>query len=227
MNRLFLSIAVLASLATPAAAAVLNVLALDNGTVVGAAVSTFGTVNLDVTTDPNFSTLNFSATGSPLVPGADLTSVTLDVTSAAITGTHQLDIEVFQTGVSLAPGSRTDSTFTVNDLIGSAGIGPTTESTFANGTANTLGTLLHSATFPVGTSVGTVGPLSTIMGSLNADAQQYLINFNGPNQSANDTIELTGSAVPEPSTWAMLIIGFAFMAWGASTRRRARLMGVS
>ena len=32
------------------------------------------------------------------------------------------------------------------------------------------------------------------------------------------------AAVPEPSTWAMLIIGFGFMAWGAMTRRDMRTM---
>jgi hypothetical protein len=32
------------------------------------------------------------------------------------------------------------------------------------------------------------------------------------------------SATPEPSTWAMLIVGFGFMAWGASTRRRVRAL---
>jgi hypothetical protein len=28
--------------------------------------------------------------------------------------------------------------------------------------------------------------------------------------------------IPEPSTWVMLVTGFAFMAWGAATRRRLR-----
>jgi hypothetical protein len=34
------------------------------------------------------------------------------------------------------------------------------------------------------------------------------------------------AGVPEPSTWVMLAIGFGFMAWGASTRRRVRQLVV-
>jgi hypothetical protein len=224
MNRLLLSAAFLAASAAPSAAALLDLEAFDNGTLIGFATSTSGVVSLDVISDPSFATLNVTATGAPVVAGADLSSVTLDVTSGAITTSHTLTIDLFQTGVSLTPGARTSSTFTVNDLIGSSGIGPTTESTFANGTASTLGTLLNTATFPVGTASGTVGPLSTTMGPLFADAQQYLIAFNGPGQSANDTIELTGSAVPEPSTWAMLLGGFALLAWKGFKRRTARFI---
>lgn len=32
----------------------------------------------------------------------------------------------------------------------------------------------------------------------------------------------TGTAVPEPSTWALVLAGFAALAFGAATRRRAR-----
>jgi PEP-CTERM motif len=32
---------------------------------------------------------------------------------------------------------------------------------------------------------------------------------------------IVGAPIPEPSTWAMLIIGFVGMAWGALTRKRA------
>ena len=30
------------------------------------------------------------------------------------------------------------------------------------------------------------------------------------------------TGVPEPRTWAMLAIGFGFMAWGASVRKKIR-----
>jgi hypothetical protein len=37
-----------------------------------------------------------------------------------------------------------------------------------------------------------------------------------------DGISMTASAIPEPSTWAMLLIGFIGLAWAATGRRRAR-----
>ena len=41
-------------------------------------------------------------------------------------------------------------------------------------------------------------------------------SITGFNQSMEST------AIPEPSTWAMLALGFGFMAWGASTRKKVR-----
>ena len=41
-------------------------------------------------------------------------------------------------------------------------------------------------------------------------------SITGFNQSMEST------TVPEPATWAMIVIGFGFMAWGASTRKKVR-----
>ena len=41
-------------------------------------------------------------------------------------------------------------------------------------------------------------------------------SVTGFNQSMEST------AIPEPSTWAMLLIGFGFMAWGAANRKTVR-----
>jgi hypothetical protein len=206
--------------AMPVAAQQLHVEVFDGATLVDSVTASTGVVNLS-TTDANFSEISFTGVGVPTIKNPELSTVTLNVKSATA-GSHTLTIDVFQTGVSAPAGSHLESTFTSNDLIGDPG--PTFESTFFNGTNTTLGTTLASHTFAVGDLVDHFGPITSIIGSaLTADAQQYMITFTAAGQSSNDTIQL-GSAVPEPSTWAMFIAGFALMgAVGFRRAKRARL----
>ena len=91
-----------------------------------------------------------------------------------------------------------------------------------NGTTNTLGTLLDTATFPAGRTNATVGPvLNTVGTALTADAQQYMITFSAPIESANDTIQTT-TAIPEPSTWAMMLLGFAGLGFVSYRKAKSR-----
>ena len=214
-----------ASAAAPIAhSAILNISVFDNGALIGSAgPSTFGVVNFtdNGTKDPNFASIQVQANGPGLLPNSDLSSVTLDISAGAgFTGTHVLDIEVYQTGVLELPGSKTESTFTVNNLIGTPG--PTTLNDYFNGTSSTLGTFLAGASFPAGTVTDTVGPVANTIGpALTADAQQYMITFSAPVESANDTIQLTTTApaIPEPSTWAMVVLGFAGLGFAAYRSR--------
>lgn len=213
MKNLLLA-SVFLAISTPALAD-LSLEVFDNGTLVGADTSVSGEINFNGS-DPNFSTLSLVASGSPNLPGADLTSVTLNVTSATITTTHNLEVDIFQTGVS-APAGTTASTFTANDLVGDPG--PTTESTFANGS------LVDTTTFSAGTIDGSVGPDLVPWTAITSDAQQYLISFNAPDQTATDTIQFSTS-VPEPATWAMLVIGFALLgSVGWRRNRRVNQIG--
>lgn len=204
MNRLLLASAILAISASVSSAATLHIEVFDGASLVASATSITGNANV-TSFDSNFSSIDISATGSPLVPNADLSSVALNVKSAT-SGSHTLTIDIFQTGVSAPAGSRLESTFSTNDLIGDPG--PTVESTFFNGTSGSLGTLLATHTFPVGDIVDSFGPvISTIGTPLFADAHQYMVTFTAAGQSSNDTIQLS-SSIPEPSTWAMLGLGF-------------------
>ena len=215
---LFASVATLVLAATPAKAALLTIDVFDNSTLVDTITSTSGIANL-AATDANFSDITVNASGSPVLAGADLSTVTLDVKSASA-GTHVLTIDVFQTGVSAPAGSTLRSTFSTNDLIGSPG--PTTEATFFNGSDSALGTLLQTHTFAAGDEIDHAGPFANVIGSdLFADAQQYRVAFTAAGQSANDTIQLT-TGVPEPSTWAMLVLGFGGLALFGARRRQGR-----
>jgi hypothetical protein len=211
MNRLLLTAAILAATAVPAAAT-LQIEVFDNGSLIDNVTGiTTGAASLTAN-DTNFANITINAQGSPILPNADLSSVTLDATAAVgFSGSHELTIDVLQSDI--AGRGNTLSTFTVNGLTNDPG--PTTESTFASGG------LLASHTFPAALLDGSFGPVSAAAGVFTTDETQFAIDFTAPRQSFGGSVQLT-TGVPEPSTWAMLLVGFGFMAWGAMTRRKVR-----
>lgn len=218
MKRLFLSTTLLAAMSIPAAAGILGINVLDNGTVIDSLSGiTTGTASL-TTNDTAFSNITVNVQGAPILPNADLSTVTLDATaSSGIIGTHTLTIDVFQTAVNGT--GPVQSTFTINGLIGNPG--PTTESTFEGGSSTTLGSLLATHTFPTGDVNDHFGPVTSGSGAFTADAIQYAIGFNAANQSFGGSAELTTN-VPELPTWAMFAAGFAMMAMFARRVRMSR-----
>ena len=218
MKRFLLTTALLGAVgATPAMASLLTLEVFDGATLVDTVTSTTGVLNLS-TSDANFSEISATVVGVPLVGNPDLSSVTLNVKSAT-SGTHVLTIDVFQTGVNAPIGTKLDSTLSINDLIGDPG--PSTLGTFFNGTNTTLGTSLVSHTFAVNDLDDHFGPITSTLGApLTADAQQYALTFTAAGQSANDTIELATSAIPEPGTWAMMGVGFGLIALLGLKRKR-------
>lgn len=208
MNKFLLATAVFAGFSASSAAATLDIEIFDNGALIDSVSSVSGAATL-TSSDATFSNITVAAQGTPILPRADLSSVTLDATaSATFTGTHDLTVDVFQTGVTGT--GNTLSTFTVNGLTGDPG--PTTESTFADGL------LLSTHTFPVGQLDGSFGPLSAATGPFTSDEIQYAIAFTAPSQSFGGSAQLTTN-VPEPSTWAMLALGFGFLGWTAFRRQ--------
>jgi hypothetical protein len=215
MNKFLLAAALLAATAVPAAAT-LQIEVFDNGALIDNVTGiTTGAASLTAN-DANFANITINAQGSPILPNADLSSITLDATAAlGFTGSHTLTVDILQSAI-FGTGN-TLSTFTVNGLTNDPG--PTTESTFADGG------LLASHVFPAALLDGSFGPVSAATGAFSSDETQFAIDFTAPRQSFGGSIQLT-TGVPEPSTWVMLGIGFGFMAWGASTRRRARQLVV-
>ena len=209
------TVSALAILAAAAPAnATLQIEVFDNGTLVADITGiTTGAASL-TTDDANFANITINAQGSPILPKADLSSVTLDATtSSSFSGTHTLTVDALQS--SITGTGNTLSTFTVNGLVDDPG--PTTESTFADGA------LLASHTFPVALLDGSFGPVSAATGAFTSDETQFAINFTAASQSFGGSAQLT-TGVPEPRTWAMLIVGFGLMALlGVRRSRRDRL----
>lgn len=219
MNRWLLGAAMIAAIGATPASAELGIEVFDNATLIDS-VSGIVTGNASLTTnDAAFSNVTVNVQGAPILPHADLSTVTLDATSAAgFVGTHTLTIDVFQTAVS-GHGS-TQSTFTINGLINDPG--PTTESTFQGGTATTLGSLLATHTFAVGDLDDHAGPITIGAGAFTADAIAYGIGFTAADQSFGGSAELTTN-VPEPRTWALMALGFGVLALIGIRRRHDRL----
>jgi hypothetical protein len=174
----------------------------------------YGTFNINLITAQDFVALG----------GFDLLNSNTQNTSTTKAGT--LSVYVTAQGIT-GPLGRPDflSSFTVNSLPKGWTV---TENTFldpANGlynagqTANT-GTLLASHVFTSGAFVGPIDTLSPffLTGPFSV-TEQYIIHATGKG-SDNSTIDI--AAVPEPSTWAMLMLGFGGLGlmYGRRTRRR-------
>jgi hypothetical protein len=214
MHKLLLSAAMLAAIGVSPAHATLQIEIFDNGTLIDNVTGiTTGAASL-TTNDANFANITINAQGSPILPNADLSSVTLDATaSAGFTGSHELTFDVIQSAV--AGTGNTQSTFTVNGLVNDPG--PTTERTFANGV------LLASHTFPVGLLDGSFGPVSAATGAFTEDEIQFAVDFTAARQSFGGSAQLTTS-IPETKTWAMMLLGFGLMAFlGVRKSRKDRL----
>jgi hypothetical protein len=211
MRKILLASTLLASFAVTPAKATLQIEVFDNGTLIdNISGVTTGAASLTAN-DANFANITISAQGSPILPNADLSSVTLDATaSAGFTGAHTLTVDVLQSAITGIGGTL--STFTVNGLVNDPG--PTTESTFADGG------LLASHVFPVGLLDGSFGPVAAGHSPFTSDEIQFAVDFTAARQSFGGSAQLT-TGVPEPSTWAMLALGFGLL--GLVGYRRAGL----
>jgi hypothetical protein len=210
MHKLLLTTALFAALAGPARAT-LQIEVFDNGALIDNITGiTTGAASL-TTNDASFANITIAAQGSPILPKADLSSVTLDATAAAgFIGAHTLTVDVLQSAI--AGTGNTLSTFTVNGLTNDPG--PTTERTFADGG------VLAAHTFPVGLLDGSFGPVSSTVGAFSTDEIQFAVDFTAPRQSFGGSAQLV-TGVPEASTWVMLGLGFGLL--GLVARRRAGL----
>ena len=157
-----------------------------------------------------------------VVDGTDLTAASLNSNAqdATTAGTSDvLDVFVSVSDITGLSGLKTAlSGLTVNFLTAGWTV---TESTFEDNTNTVFGmaNLLTTQTFTSGpdtfsglASIDVTSPFSV--------TELYQISSNGLRGAANDTIDLS-AVVPEPSTWAMLGIGFAFLGFVGLRSRKA------
>ena len=119
------------------------------------------------------------------------------------------------------------ASLTFNSNVGA----PDSTLTFFADTANgqgapgTPGTLLesvsgHAVTDPDSFSGSRITAFAADAPFSMTESASLVLRADGSITGFNQSMEST--AIPEPSTWAMLAIGFGFMAWGAMTRKKIR-----
>ena len=156
------------------------------------------------------------------VSAADLTAASLDSNAISATSTGSsdaLDVYVSVSDITGLSGLKSAlSGLTVNFLTPGWTV---TETTFEDNTNTIFGTmnLLTTHTFTSGPDTFT-GLASVNVTSPFSVTELYVVQSKGLVGAANDTIDITG--VPEPSTWAMLGLGFAAMGFVGFRKTRAR-----
>jgi hypothetical protein len=160
------------------------------------------------------------AIGTPPLTSGSLLTDTIDINSSA-SGT--LIIWVTETGLT-SPLGRVKFTSGLTSNLLEGAISSATLSTFVSptdGVSPPNGTPLDTATF---TGLGTE-TLSTVdnPGAGPYSLQEvFVIHATGAGDT-NLSIDLTSSVIPEPSTWAMVIVGFAGLGFlGYRQTRRAK-----
>lgn len=199
------------TMAAPASAAVVIGVGFNGGAVTQ--VSTdggTGSANYNTTTGGYF--YNSSGTGIPLAPQPNLLTQSTNIQQLAATG-GTLNLYVTQTNLAAFTGIL-NSIFTSNTIANATA----TISTYYS-TTNQLfgGTLLQTTTFN-GTNtfnaanfLSATAPWSTTV--------RYDIVFGSGTGNFNGTANLIGTAVPEPMTWAMMLIGFAGLGFAVRRNR--------
>jgi hypothetical protein len=157
-----------------------------------------------------------------VVDAVDLTtsSFNSNAQDATSTGTNDvLDVYVSVSDASGVTGLRTGlSGLTVNFLTPGWTV---TESTYEDNSNTVFGTmnLLSTHTFTSGPAALASLAMVNITSPFSV-TELYQISSNGLSGAANDTIDLSAATVPEPSTWAMMLLGFAGLGFTAFRKSR-------
>jgi hypothetical protein len=215
MKKLLLA-SVFALAVSPALADAISLTATVDGVAAGSASSPDGSLTV---TNQSFGAFNLNSLSinsqTFLAPPGVLSSNTLDVDQTT-TGNHTLVLDITATGLA-GPNALRDflSSFSVSGQTAGWSVVETT-------TIN--GALL--ATTPVFTGVSdSASSINGAFAGTTFTADEHYTIMSVGEGSFNGGIDIAVAAVPEPATWAMLLLGFAGL--GFMFRRHQRVLGVA
>lgn len=203
----------------PNAAATISLEIFDGATLIASVSNVSGGFATVAGNDANFSSVSVSANGVPVIPSPDFGSVTIDTQS--VSGNHTLTVLATQQGVTGFPSGLLASSFAANYLVNSQNVSSVQVSNFidaGNGAFATT-TPIGSHTFTGGVN-GSFGPINTAVSGLGtfSETEQFVLTFTGAaNVQANSQIS---SAIPEPATWGMMLLGFVGLGFAFRKSRR-------
>jgi PEP-CTERM motif len=215
MKKLLLSAALgAAALAygTVANAATISLQVIDNitGITIGSVAGVGGGFANVSGSDANF---NFSLTsqGVPVVVNPDFSTTTIDA-SSNVSG--KLTVIATQDGLTGVPSAVFANTFTSNFQIGNPNVVSVQMTNFINGVQIATATCT-----PAGGNNCAPPTINAFVSGLTtfSETEQFVITFAGATGvQAGSQI----SAVPEPATWGMMLLGFAGLAFAFRQSRR-------
>jgi hypothetical protein len=222
MKKLLLSAALgAAALAygTAADAATISLQVFDGASLIGS-VANVGGGSATVAGNDAIFTFSVSAQGVPVIPNPDFGTITIDA-SAAAGGT--LTIWATQQGLNGFPSGTLANSFAANFLINATNVASVVMTNYLDAGNVAFGTATQLATAtctPAGgnncappTFLANVAGLTTF-----SETEKFVITFTGAGGvEANSQI---ATAVPEPATWGMMLLGFAGLGFAFRQSRR-------
>jgi len=174
-----------------------------------------GSVNYNTTTGGYF--YNVSGTGSPLLTAPNILTQSVNILSQ--TGTAGVvDVYITQTGNTTYTGGLL-STFTSNSQVG---LNAQLTSYYDTNNGLFTGVQLANAAFmgdsAVARTAAGANGLGTVTGPWSETVRYRLTFTGGAGSNFNGTVNI--SAVPEPATWGLMLLGFGAMGGMLRTRRQ-------
>jgi PEP-CTERM motif len=168
----------------------------------------------------NGNVFSITSVGVPSIPNPDFATTTIDANVTQVNG-GVLTILATQQNLTNFPGGLFSATFAADFLIGDANVSSIVMSAWidpGNGAFALTNLIGSQSCSGVANNCAPVTDLAFFSGlGTFSETEKFVITFTGP-AGVIGNAEIAASAVPEPATWGMMLLGFAGL--GFAFRRK-------